>query len=150
MGELVSRSISASDPSLVAALRDGHLPTDDIEAPGRHFFAFLDFSSGEVIGYLGWEEVSEAALLRSLVVLPEYRRRGRAEKMTEIMLEMLANIGISDCYLLTTTAEKFAERLGFTRIDSATAPEAVRASRQFAELCPSSAALMHRKTQYDT
>jgi hypothetical protein len=67
MGELVPRSISASDPSLVAALRDGHLPTDDIEAPGRHFFAFLDFSSGEVIGYLGWEEVSEAALLRSLV-----------------------------------------------------------------------------------
>jgi N-acetylglutamate synthase-like GNAT family acetyltransferase len=84
------------------------------------------------------------------VVLPEYRRRGRAEKMTEIMLEMLANIEISDCYLLTTTAEKLAERLGFTRIDSATAPEAVRASRQFAELCPSSAALMHRKTQYDT
>jgi protein-tyrosine-phosphatase len=45
-------------------------------------------------------------------------------------------------YLLTTSAERYFERLGFTRIAREGAPLEVRATREFLTLCPSSSALM--------
>jgi N-acetylglutamate synthase-like GNAT family acetyltransferase len=50
--------------------------------------------------------------------------------------------GVASLYLLTTTAEPLFARWGFRRIERDAAPAAVRATKQFASLCPSSAVMM--------
>jgi amino-acid N-acetyltransferase len=56
---------------------------------------------------------------------------------------------MSDIYLLTTTAPDFFAGLGFRRAGRKTAPPAIRATRQFATLCPASAVLMHLNLSED-
>ena len=46
---------------------------------------------------------------------------------------------------LTTTAADYFARLGFVRIDRDAAPPAIRATAQFASLCPASAHVMRRE-----
>jgi amino-acid N-acetyltransferase len=50
--------------------------------------------------------------------------------------------GVTDLYLLTTTAEGFFERLGYRRVVRENAPEAIRQTKEFSGLCSSSAAFM--------
>ena len=59
-------------------------------------------------------------------------------------LDEMRLAGIRDAYLLTTTAAPFFSRYGYQAADRATAPDAIAASREFASLCPASAAYMTR------
>ena len=52
------------------------------------------------------------------------------------------NDSLGNFYLLTNTAERFFERLGYRRTDRENAPEAIRRTQEFSGLCPSSSALM--------
>jgi arsenate reductase/amino-acid N-acetyltransferase len=144
MNEPVIDQIPGADAELVATLTGAGLPIDDLDQTGRSFFRFREH--GHLIGFIGWEMADDAtALLRSLVVLPPLRGKGLGTAMTNWALMRLAELGVGDAYLLTTTAEAFAVRLGFARVDRASAPSSVRQSRQFAGLCPVSAVLLHRK-----
>jgi mannose-6-phosphate isomerase-like protein (cupin superfamily) len=49
---------------------------------------------------------------------------------------------IDRLYLLTTTATGFFSKLGFAQTDRASVPEALRATTQFASVCPSSSICM--------
>lgn len=143
MDDPVIEDIPGSDPGLHAALAEAGLPTDDLTRPGRAFFRFSD--QGRVLGFIGWETAGDtAALLRSLVVLPPGRGRGAGTAMAHWALTRLGEEGFTDAYLLTTTAQSLARRLGFGPMDRAQAPAAIRQSRQYASLCPASAALFHR------
>ena len=59
-------------------------------------------------------------------------------------LLQLAESGATDAYILTTTIAPLAIKLGFQTIERAQAPVSIRASRQFATLCPATAHLLHR------
>lgn len=144
--ELIDAAIDAipgTDPELVAALNEAALPVDDLAMPGRNFFRFRE--NGRLIGFVGWEQVDDnAALLRSLVVVPAERGNGRGKAMADWMLRKLSDLGITDAWMMTTSAEDLGAGLGFVRTDRHAAPEAIRRSRQFADLCPSSATLLHK------
>lgn len=143
MDEPIIEEVPGSNRGLVAALAEAGLPTDDLTQPGRTFFRFREH--GQLIGFVGWERVDESAvLLRSLVVVPAERGRGAGEALARWALTRLAELGFTEAWLLTTTIDLLALRLGFDRRDRADAPDAIRQSRQFAGLCPSSAALFHR------
>jgi len=143
MDEPTIDEVSGSDVELVATLAAAGLPVDDLAEPGRHFFRFRDH--GRLIGFVGWEEAGDGcALLRSLVVVPTERGHGRGRVISAWALLRLAEVGVGDAYVLTNTAEALVLGLGFARVDRAAAPAGIRASRQFAGLCPASAALMHR------
>ena len=47
-------------------------------------------------------------------------------------------------YLLTTTAEDFFARRGYVRIARDEAPETIRATREFADICPAGSAIMRK------
>jgi N-acetylglutamate synthase-like GNAT family acetyltransferase len=144
MNEPIIDQILGSDADLVTALAAAGLPTDDLGQACRSFFRFREH--GHLIGFIGWETTDEAtALLRSLVVVPPLRGKGLGTAMTNWALMRLAELGIGDAYLLTTTAEAFAVRLGFARVDRASVPPSIGQSRQFARLCPNSAVLLHRE-----
>ncbi|PKU26567.1 arsenic resistance N-acetyltransferase ArsN2 [Telmatospirillum siberiense] len=136
--------IAGHDPHLAAELRAAGLPTDDLTEPGRRFFKFAE--QGHLIGFIGWEMADEeTALLRSLVVAPAGRGKGSGSAIVNWALTRLAELGATDVYTLTTTADAFLIGLGFTPLDRAAAPPTIRQSRQFTMLCPSSAVLLHRK-----
>lgn len=133
-----------SSGDLAETLRAAGLPVDDLGEPGRRFFRFRD-REGRLIGFIGWEAAGEAAvLLRSLVVVPEMRGQGWSRAMSGWAILQAAEAGMTDAYVLTTTIEPLAAKLGFCRIDRSQAPRLIRTSRQFSSLCPSTAILMHR------
>lgn len=134
--------VSGADPELHRALEAEKLPANDLLDPGRRFFRFSDAHG--LIGFIGWEEAGDTALLRSLVVAPARRGGGWGRILIQWALLRLAETGRTDAYLLTTSIDQLAARLGFAVIDRAEAPPAIRASRQYASLCPSTAILMHR------
>jgi N-acetylglutamate synthase-like GNAT family acetyltransferase len=143
MNEPTIEEIPGDNAELSAVLAAAGLPTDDLDLPGRQFFRFRE--QGQSIGVVGWERTDDAcALVRSLVVVPSLRGRGFGATLTHWALTRLAELGVSDAYMLTTSAEAFAIRTGFARIDRALAPPSIRQSRQFAGLCPASAVLLHR------
>lgn len=142
---VVEEVTAAGCPDLAATLAAAGLPVDDLAEPGRRFFQFWT-PDGAPIGFIGAEPCGPgAALLRSLVVLPGQRGRGWSAAMTEWLLTGLAAAGITDAWLLTTTIAELAGRLGFAPTPRDRAPAGLRASRQFANLCPASAVLMHRR-----
>ena len=130
-------------PELAADLRTAGLPADDLDEPGRIFFAFND-ENGLRCGYVGAEWMGEDALLRSVVVLPLFRGRGHGRRIMEWMLGWLNRAGAHELYLLTDNVVPMMEKFGFRAIDRAAAPARVRATRQFSSQCPITAVLMHR------
>ena len=89
------------------------------------------------------EPLGTTALLRSVVIAPQFRGRGWGRRVTDRLLDQAQRLGIRELYLLTTTAAGFFAGVGFTTVPREAAPEPVRRTRQFAGLCPSSAVLMH-------
>ncbi len=135
--------IDGTDPQLRETLGAADLPTDDLTMPGRRFFRFS--ADERAIGFVGYEEIGAiAALLRSLVVLREERGKGHGRAMVQWIFRHLSERGIESVWMITTTAQDFGLGLGFVRASRDSAPEGVRATRQFASLCPSSATLMHK------
>ena len=60
------------------------------------------------------------------------------------MLRKAKAKGLTELFLLTTTAAAFFERLGFRAVPLDTAPLPIQHTQEFSTLCPSSAVLMRR------
>ncbi|HEY8368272.1 MAG TPA: GNAT family N-acetyltransferase [Thermodesulfobacteriota bacterium] len=97
---------------------------------------------GEVVGAVGLEAHPPAGVLRSLVVAPAYRGAGTGTALVARLLEAADARGVSDLWLLTTTAAPFFARLGFEPADRASAPPGVRDSIEFRAACPTTAACL--------
>lgn len=143
MNDPVIEEIPGTSPDLAALLAEAGLPIDDLAEPGRRFFRFRE--GGALVGFIGWEGGAAEMLLRSLVVASSQRGRGAGAEMIGWALTHLAELGCTDVYILTTTIEALARRLGFARMERAQAPACVRQSRQFNQLCPATAVLLHRR-----
>ena len=136
----------AQRPSLATAtalLQAAHLPTEDLtEDHCRHFFLAGTADSPE--GLVGLEVFEKVALLRSLVVVPEMRGKGLGATLLEHAENHARASGVNALYLLTTSAEKFFALRGYARTARESAPAAIRATREFAGICPASSAFMSR------
>jgi amino-acid N-acetyltransferase len=135
-----------SDLGYVEALleRNG-LPHEDVrDGAVRLFVASID---GERIGVGGLERCGTAALLRSVVVEADERENGHGAALCAELEGRAAAAGVAELYLLTTTAPAFFARLGFERIAREDAPAAMRATSEFAELCPDAAICMRKAVQ---
>ena len=126
---------------VTAALRKVGLPADDVEAPDRLFWRF-ETADLVPVGFGGLELYGTDALLRSLVTLPPLRHQGMGAAMAAILEVEARALGCRTLWLLTTTAAEFFTELGYAACERSEAPEPIRQSRQFSELCPASAILM--------
>jgi amino-acid N-acetyltransferase len=128
----VERLLSAND-----------LPTADVRDDAvRMYVARVD---GEPVGAGGLEVHGADGLLRSVVVAESHRGRGYGAAICEHLEARARRAGVGTLYLLTTTAVEFFRARGYGPIDRAAVPEAVRATRQFSELCPATATCMRRE-----
>ena len=95
-----------------------------------------------VVAVAGLEVHGTYGLLRSVAVDPAYRNRGLARQLVEQQLWIAGRSGLHRVYLLTTSAAAYFRQLGFVAVARDDAPAAIRASKEFAAVCPSSAALL--------
>lgn len=118
-----------------------NLPADDLLEAGRFFV--LEDARG-LVGFGGLEGMGPDQLLRSVAVAPGLRHRGFGAMATERLAEQARVDGARRLWLLTTSAEDYFGRLGWTRVDRAGAPGTVQNSRMYREFCPLEAVLMMR------
>lgn len=138
MRKLTLRQIPPNT-ELRSALFAAELPVDDLGDAGRLYFEFRDFEV-QPVGFSGLEECGPNFLLRSVVVLPEFRSKGFGRAIVAATIAQTpSSAGI---YLATTTAAEFFEPVGFEAIARDHVPEPILSTRQLSELCPASATIM--------
>lgn len=139
--QVVIHSATPSDQhEIQARLKEAGLPYQDITPHLNHFL--LAESYGGVIGCIGLEIYSDAALLRSLAVLVDDRHKGIGRQLCEEVFEYARRLQVKRIYLLTESAGDFFRKLGFEQIERTLAPESVQSTTEFRSLCPSTATCM--------
>jgi amino-acid N-acetyltransferase len=129
---------------VVALLAAAQLPTLDLTpACIDRFLVATD--AHEMVGAVALERYGEVGLLRSLVVAPAWRGKGVGGSLVAAIEQRARGAEIRSLVLLTETAGRFFAEIGYAIGNRADAPEAVRASSEFAVVCPSSAVYMHKR-----
>jgi amino-acid N-acetyltransferase len=131
-------------PEILSLLSAAGLPMSDL-ADGSQVEFLVARQGKHLVGVVGLERFGEVGLLRSLAVGAEYQRQGLGLALTRALEAHAAATGICSLVLLTETASGFFRRYGYEAIARATAPQAVRASTEFRELCPESAICMGKR-----
>jgi UDP-N-acetylmuramate: L-alanyl-gamma-D-glutamyl-meso-diaminopimelate ligase len=104
--------------------------------------ALVVTAEGQVVGTVTVEIYDDAAVLRSLAVMPDWRGHGFGWLLAEHAVARAREKGVRRLYLLTDTASDFfAEKFGFRAIDRATVDAAVTASLHFRESARSAVAM---------
>jgi amino-acid N-acetyltransferase len=131
--------------AIAAALLDRvGLPTSDLtDAHMDHFFYAGDASAPS--GLVGLEVYRSSALLRSLAVAPDHRSTGLGSALVEHAESHARTLCVSRLFLLTTAAEPFFHRLGYRVTPREGAPQDIRSTREFADLCPASSVFMAKR-----
>ena len=137
----IRRSKSADLDGVRKLLTEAGLPVLDLEsAPGLRFWVAED--GDRLIGTIGLEPFGAAGLLRSLAVSPSHRQHGLGSALVAALERELTAEGVEALVLLTETAETFFEGIGYTVVERAQVPDAIKLSAEFRSLCPASAVCM--------
>jgi amino-acid N-acetyltransferase len=138
----IIRAARVSDLAAVQALLSScELSVDGVGDQFGESYAIAEHD-GAAVGVAGIERHGAYGLLRSVAVAPEWRRAGIAAALVLDRLQWAEEGGVRSLYLLTTGAAAYFHRHGFRVIARDTAPEEIQASREFSQMCPSSARLM--------
>ena len=142
-------SVIRTRPTLAAAkvlLESVDLPVADLtEDHCEHFFYWGPPASPT--GLVGLELFGDVALLRSLVVNPASRSSGMGSALVRYAEHYAQTQGVHTLFLLTTTAEGFFARHGYSKAEREAAPPAIRSTREFAGICPASSAFLSKQLQ---
>jgi len=127
-------------PEIKTLLAECDLPHSDLSVEKQNMVvAEIDH---KIVGCAGLEAYSGKALFRSLAVKPLYRNMQIALTLTEKVLEMGQDQGISEFFLLTTTADSYFEKLGWNIIERSKVPDDIQSTNEFSSICPSTATCM--------
>ena len=129
---------------IVDLLVDEDLPTEDVSLSKITFI--VAHRENEVIGCIGLEAMGKEGLLRSMAVRQDLRRNGVGRQLFLKLLTYCTQNGISSLHLLTVDAGKYFESKGFVYSDRSQAPQSIKQTAEFAQLCPSSCSYMQRST----
>jgi amino-acid N-acetyltransferase len=119
------------------------LPTGGVD-PNVQNFLMVKSQSG-LLGTLGLEAYGKTGILRSFAVETDARGAGIGREMYFQMLEHARSLGITELYLLTTSAELYFSKRGFEKVERKAAPIALTNSIEFKTACPKSAVCMRLK-----
>ena len=140
--ELTYKSIhdTSSFEEFRALLRASNLPADDLDFQRDLLVGYYEGDS--LVGTGGLEVHGKFALLRSLSVKMGIRGKSVGTTITEYLLTEAKKKNLQAIYLLTETAKGFFEKKGFKQVAREEVPAEVKASSEFATVCPTSAAVM--------
>lgn len=123
-------------------LERNDLPVQDLTTSSAEFYYAT--ANGERIGIAGIEGYGDIGLLRSVVVEAPNRGRGYGTLLCEALETTAQDNGIDTLYLLTTTASEFFAAEGYSPVERATVPDTIRDTKEFEDLCPSTATCMRK------
>jgi amino-acid N-acetyltransferase len=138
----ISRKPSRS--AAIALLEGAGLPTADLTDECLEQFFFFGPRAAPR-GRVGLEFHGDDALLRSLVVAPDYRATQAGTALVAHIESHARAQGVTAIYLLTTTAEQYFTRLGYERTGRDHAPPAIRSTQEFSKICPAASVLMVKR-----
>ncbi len=129
--------------AVTSLLRDAGLPVEDLSA--ACMADFLVASSGSSLaGVIGLEAFSQVGLLRSLVVDPDSRTAGTGRRLVAALEAHARRRGLAELWLLTIDADRYFAQLGYRARQRQDAPQAIRETAEFSQLCPGTATLMQK------
>jgi len=131
------------EESITYLLLEVDLPHEDVSNHIHHFL--LAKSNDALIGVVGLEVLGEFGLLRSLAVVSSHRGKGIGKMLYERILAYAHLQGIKELYLLTTTAEGFFSKLGYSKVERNNIPKPIQTTEEFHSLCPSTAVCMVKR-----
>jgi amino-acid N-acetyltransferase len=127
---------------VLGLLASHHLPLDGL---AEHLQTTLVArKGGRIVGSAALEVYPDGALLRSVAVSADVQQQGLGRELTEAALQLARDLRAPAIYLLTTTAERYFPRFGFTPIPRGDVPATVQTSVEFTSACPSSAVVMRK------
>jgi glycerol uptake facilitator-like aquaporin/N-acetylglutamate synthase-like GNAT family acetyltransferase len=135
--------LTANDPAMIELLRKAALPTRDLHGTNKQFVGIRD--GKHLIAAGGLERHGSYGLVRSVVVAEGQRAVGNGTRILQCLLNEAHPLGLKEIYLLTTTAERFFQQIGFERIERDVVPAEIQQTAEFSELCPKSATVMRRE-----
>ena len=126
--------------AILSLLTQSGLPQDGVS---DHIASALVARSNQaVVGCAALELYGQSALLRSVAVAEKFKGQGLGKQLTQEILNLGKEKGVSHFYLLTETAGEYFPRFGFQPIDRAEVPDLVQTSVEFTSACPASALAM--------
>ena len=129
--------------AIAKLLPAAELPVEDLDAAMLDAFVVAT-DGGELVGVAGLEVYGSNSLLRSLAVDRKHRSEGLGTRLVDAMETEARSRGVTALYLLTTTAARFFERLGYTAHERAAVPPSIAATAEFSSLCPDTAHCLSR------
>jgi amino-acid N-acetyltransferase len=139
----IRRGQSTDMPAVLALLQGAGLPTADLTSAQGLTMWVLE-ARDSLLGVIALERFGTDALLRSLAVAPEYRKRGLGHELVARLEQDAQADGVEQLVLLTQTAEPFFRNLGYDIIDRRCVSEELKQSAEFRSLCPASAVCMRK------
>lgn len=136
---IIRPAVDADLPTIHALLTENGLTTSGVQENVNNFLV-ADFKG--VVGVIGLEFSQNAVILRSMAIRVEARKRGIATALVERSLARSRESGIKEVYILTNTAEKFALRWGFYKIQRSEIPVDLMESSTLNDFCPASSVCM--------
>ena len=139
------RPAEASDLTVATAWLSGEgLPTDDLTVD--HMDSFIVATrAGKPVGMIGIEKFGDIGLLRSLFVDAVGRGAGLGARLVAALELRARNEHIDELWLLTIDADPFFAQHGYEVTERDDAPNAIRSTAEFSDLCPGDAVLMHKR-----
>jgi amino-acid N-acetyltransferase len=137
----VRQAQTADMAAVLALLESARLPTADLHSAQQLTIWVLEGQTS-LLGVVALERFGTEALLRSLAIAPEYRKRGFGQGLVARLERDARESGIKQLVLLTETAQQFFSRLGYSVVDRRSVSNEVQQSAEFRSLCPVSAVCM--------
>ena len=138
---------SADLTDVLALLGRAQLPIAGVAEALSHFV--VAEREGKLVGVAGLEIYGASALLRSVAVDDSWRGSGVGRTLIDRALGQARQAGIEDVFLLTTTAEHYFPRFGFSCVSRDVVTEQIRGSVEFQGACPASAVVMRKSLSGD-
>lgn len=133
-------------PLVIALLKSSELPYEDVSWQKITFQVAV--AGDEMIGCIGLEKYRDHGLLRSFAVKSSFRNQGIGSALLQSFLSYCNQEEVSNLHLLTIDAQEFFQSKGFQVADRDKAPESIRQTTEFTQLCPSSSAYMRLRIGY--
>jgi len=139
------RPAQASDLTVATVwLSAEGLPIDDLTVDHMDSF-IVATQAGKPVGMIGIEKFGDIGLLRSLFVDEAGRGAGLGARLVAALELRAHSEHIDELWLLTIDADPYFTRHGYVVAERDDAPNAIRSTAEFSDLCPDDAVLMHKR-----
>lgn len=132
--------LPADHETIVSLLEANHLPHADIDIAKIDFVVAL--SGTNLVGCAGIEVCGKHGLLRSFSVAAPFKNQGVGTLLFNAALLVAKTKQLGVLHLLTTSAQAYFSRFGFSIKPRKEAPVEITNTLEFSQVCPSTAVYM--------